>query len=202
MCCGQQVANLKVRSAPLNGKGGWRVTLVVYSQLFLRYDLRTAKGGIAMKMRDVLAQRASENFVGRTDEMDVLLDTLEKDNPIVVHIHGIGGIGKTSLLDAVTHQARERDVTVVRLDCRSLEPTERGFLRELGAAVLRRTTRSLLAAMLPDAAPQDAYERLLALPFVEHASDGLIVHDAVQQAIATALRAADPNKYRSLQRTA
>jgi hypothetical protein len=319
-----------------------------------------------MKMRDMLARQASEDFVGRRDEMAVLLDTLERDSPVVVHIHGIGGIGKTRLLDAVAHQARARGVTVVRLDCRSVEPTERGFLRELGAAVggelrtaedaaerlrqlgarvllaldtyevyrmmdtwlrqvfvptlhdnvrvlffgreapvaawhvspgwqglfqsirleplneqearellmrsgisqadaprinrfarghplacklaaaaalerpelklqevasqhvvaeltrlyladvqdpltrealdvaavLRRTTRSLLGAMLPDAAPQDAYERLLALPFVEHASDGLIVHDAVQQAIANALHAADPSRYRALRRAA
>ncbi len=70
------------------------------------------------------------------------------------------------------------------------------------ASVVRRTTCSLLAAMLPDAAPQDAYDRLLALPFVEHASDGLIVHDAVQQAIATALHAADPDKVRTLKRAA
>ena len=70
------------------------------------------------------------------------------------------------------------------------------------AAVVGRTTRSLLGAMLPDAAPQDAYERLLALPFIEHASDGLIVHDAVQQAIATALHAADPSKHRALCRAA
>ena len=88
-----------------------------------------------MKMREMLARRASEDFVGRTDEMDVLLDTLERDSPIVVHIHGIGGIGKTSLLDAVAHRARARGATVVRLDCRSVEPSERGFLHELGAAV-------------------------------------------------------------------
>lgn len=319
-----------------------------------------------MKMRELLAQRASEDFVGRRAEMAVLLGTLERESPIVVHVHGIGGIGKTSLLDAVARQARARGVTVVRLDCRSLEPTERGFLRELGAAVggelhtvedaaerlrglgahvllaldtyevyrmmdtwlrqvfvpalhdnvrvlffgreapvaawhvslgwqglfqsirlgpldegearkllvrsgisqadaprinrfarghplacklaaaaarerpelrlqevasqhvvaeltrlyladvqdpltrealdaaavVRRTTRSLLSAMLPDAAPQDAYDRLLALTFVEHASDGLILHDAVQQAIATALHSVDPSKHHMLKRAA
>jgi hypothetical protein len=63
------------------------------------------------------------------------------------------------------------------------------------ASVIRRTTRTLLSVMLPDAAPQDAYERLHALPFVESGSDGLVVHEAVQQAIATGLHAADPSRY-------
>jgi hypothetical protein len=60
----------------------------------------------------------------------------------------------------------------------------------------------LLAALLPDAAPQDAYERLQALPFVESASDGLVIHDAVQQAIAASLLAADPDRYRTYRHAA
>jgi hypothetical protein len=52
--------------------------------------------------------------------------------------------------------------------------------------------------MLPGAAPQDAFERLRALPFVERARDGLVVHDAVQRAIAAALHAGDPERHRAL----
>lgn len=63
-------------------------------------------------------------------------------------------------------------------------------------SVIRRTTRSLLGVMLPDAAPQDVYERLQVLPFVESASDGLVVHDAVQQAIAASFQSAEPSRYR------
>ncbi len=70
------------------------------------------------------------------------------------------------------------------------------------ASVVRRTTRSLLSAMLPDIAPADAYDRLQALPFVENGTDGLIVHDLVQQAIVTRLRAADPEAYHSYRRAA
>ena len=66
------------------------------------------------------------------------------------------------------------------------------------AASVRRVTRSLLRAMLPDAAPDDAFERLQALPFVYSGSDGLIVHDAVRDAIAGHLRATDPTTYREL----
>ena len=93
-----------------------------------------------------------------------------------------------------------------------LEELARMYLADVGdpltrnaleaASVIRRTTVSLLRAMLPDIAPQDAYERLRMLPFVESGRDGLHVHDVVQQAIAAALRAADPSKHRDYRRAA
>src|SRR5439155_22776371 len=70
------------------------------------------------------------------------------------------------------------------------------------ASVVRRTTQSVLHAMLPAVAPQDAFERLRALPFVERRRDGLIVHDAVKRAIAGTLRAADPSRHRAYRRAA
>src|SRR5262249_53694309 len=70
------------------------------------------------------------------------------------------------------------------------------------AASVRRVTRSLLGAMLPDSAPDDGFERLQALPFVYSRGDGLIVHDAVRDAIAAHLRAKDPTTYRELSRRA
>ena len=80
------------------------------------------------------------------------------------------------------------------------DPVTRAALN--AAASVRRVTRSLLRAMLPDAAPDDAFERLQALPFVYSGSDGLIVHDAVRDAIAGHLRATDPTTYRELRRRA
>ena len=285
---------------------------------------------------------------------------------LVVHLHGIAGVGKSSLLRVALDDARARGATVVQLDCRSIEPTERGFVHELGAAigrgcedvddaaaglgslgervvlsldnyevfrlmdtwlrqvfvpaldghtrvliagreaplpawfaapewqglfrsvalgpldeqdalellmgcevsaeaadrinriarghplalklgasavterqdlgleeaatqrvveeltrlfladiedpltrqaldaasVVRRTTQPLLRAMLPQVSPQDAFERLRALPFVETSRDGLVLHDAVRQASAAALRAADPGRYRDYRRAA
>jgi hypothetical protein len=72
----------------------------------------------------------------------------------------------------------------------------------IAASVLRRATRSLLGAMLPGAAPQDSYDRLVRLPFIELGSDGLIIHDAVKQVIAASLKATDPNLYRTYRRAA
>ncbi|HVG17694.1 MAG TPA: winged helix-turn-helix domain-containing protein [Blastocatellia bacterium] len=318
-------------------------------------------------VKDLLDERASEAFVGRTDELKTLSGLLE-DDLRVVFVHGIAGIGKSALLGAFADQARARGVVVVNLDCRAIEPTERGFLHELSAAigdatnlfaqvpqllksmggrvivsldnyelfrlmdtwlrqvfipmlpdnvrivlvgrdspvlawltspgwqglvrtiplgpldepeavellvrsatgqedahlvnrfarghplalklaatvamesrspdaimatpgfqrvveelmrlyladvhdpltrqaldaasVVRRITLSLLQAMLPDAAPQDAFERLQALPFVESEHDGLRLHELVQQAIATSLKAVDPSKYQDYRRSA
>jgi hypothetical protein len=70
------------------------------------------------------------------------------------------------------------------------------------ASVTRRVTVSLLGAMLPEIAPADGFERLRALPFIEIARDGLIIHEAVQQAIAASLRGADPDRHREYRRRA
>jgi hypothetical protein len=318
------------------------------------------------RVGELVARRSSDAFVGRSAEMAVLLGCLEPGGPLVLHLHGIGGIGKSALLDAFCHRARARHATVVRVDCRSVEPTERGVLQELysavgasaptvpklasrlgrigervvmaldtyevfrlmdtwlrqvlvpalpdnvrviiagrevpvaawqatpgweelfrslrlgplaeresvdllhglgvdtadaqrvnrfarghplslhlaasalrerpdlhldegtipwvveeltktyladvddpltrqaldAASVVRRTTQSVLHAMLPSVAPQDAFERLRALPFVERRRDGLIVHDTVKRAIATLVQTSDPARLRAYRRAA
>jgi hypothetical protein len=321
---------------------------------------------VSRRIGDLLADRATESLVGRREELSILLRVLEEDGPLVLHVHGIGGVGKTSLLEAFVPRARARGATAAHLDCRSVEPTERAFVRELGAAiggdpatpeeaaerlgsigsravlildtyevframdtwlrqvfvpvlpenvrvvlsgreppvsawltspgwqglfrsialgpldereaiellmrasieekdarrinriarghplalqlaasaaterhnsnleeaaiqrvveelarmyladiddpltrnaleaasVVRRVTLSLLHAMLPEAAPQDAFDRLRALPFVESSRHGLHMHDVVQQAVAAALRANDPGRHRDYRRAA
>jgi hypothetical protein len=75
-----------------------------------------------------------------------------------------------------------------------LDPSTRGALD--AASVVRRPTRSVLAAMLPGAAGDDAFERLRQLPFVDLGMDGLMVHDTVREAVAAYLRATDPDRWR------
>jgi len=70
------------------------------------------------------------------------------------------------------------------------------------ASVARRITQSLLGAMLPDRPAEETYEKLNALTFVESTRDGLRVHDVVHDAIAAALRAADPSRYLEYRRAA
>jgi len=75
-----------------------------------------------------------------------------------------------------------------------LDPRTRQALD--AASVVRRPTLSLMAAMLPDAAPQDVFERVRALPFVDLSSDGLVLHDTVREVVAAYLRSSDPDRSR------
>ena len=86
------------------------------------------------RVKDILAERASETFVGRTKELKTL-SGMFGDGPRVMFVYGIAGIGKSTLLDVFAKKARERGSSVVSLDCRAIEPTERGFLQELCKAV-------------------------------------------------------------------
>jgi hypothetical protein len=319
---------------------------------------------MAVSIGDRLARQAATELVGRAKELALLAQLLEPEGPLVYHLHGVGGIGKTSLLALFAAQSRAQGCRVVRLDCRSIEPTEAGFLHDVAAAtgataptlsaiveqlgaadpltvlaldtyesfrlldawlrqvfipalpdnvrlllagreaplmvwlttpgwhglfrtltlgpldeddayalleqasvpplqaaqinrfargyplalrlalaagaqnhasqldaatrqrvveqlsrrylaevhdpltrrvlqaatVMRRATRGLLRAVLPDLDADDTYERLRALPFVEVSRDGLVIHDVVRQALAADLLAADPTAYRAYRR--
>lgn len=94
----------------------------------------------------------------------------------------------------------------------ALEELTRIFLEDVGdeattrvlegASVVRRVTISLLQVMFPDLAPRDALERLRRLPFVDATNDGLMIHDAVREAIARSLHASDPERYLEYRRAA
>jgi hypothetical protein len=317
-------------------------------------------------LRERIRLQATQQFVGRAPELAHLLHLLDEQGTPVVFVHGIAGIGKSSLQETFARQAQALGAVVISLDCRAIKPSSHGFLHELSAAiggngtdvehialrlsrlgarvvltldtyelfrmmdtwlrdvfipalpdnvhivffgreppvaawytthgwngmvqsillgalsnreakalllqcglpetetqrvaqwtgghplalklaaatiaerpqlqlgaaesgqvvtelaqlyladasdpisrvvveaacVVRRTTRSLLGALLPDIAPNDAYARLQALPFVEHARDGLMMHELVQHAIVAHLRAIDPARYSHYRRAA
>lgn len=83
---------------------------------------------IAERTRD----RDAVGFVGRRRELALLLDALGGDDTFVVHVHGVPGIGKSSLLGRFMVEAREAGALVLALDGRTLEPTDRGLLEALG----------------------------------------------------------------------
>ena len=77
---------------------------------------------------------------------------------------------------------------------RFLAEVEEPQLREAvrAASIVRRVTRSLLRAMMPSLHDDLLFDRLASLPFVESARDGLMIHDAVREAIRADLEAIDP----------
>lgn len=64
------------------------------------------------------------------------------------------------------------------------------------ASVVRRVTAPLLASMLGDDFSRENLDRLSNLAFVEEGPDGLRLHEAVQESVATRFRSRDPDAYR------
>src|ERR1044071_324112 len=79
-------------------------------------------------------------FVGREAEVGSLLTVLEEAGPVLVYVHGIAGVGKSALVSAFADRARSAGATVLLLDCRSIEPTDRGFIHSLASAVGSRAS--------------------------------------------------------------
>jgi hypothetical protein len=85
-----------------------------------------------------------------------------------------------------------------------LEEVEDANIRRAleAASVVRRATEPLLGAMLGQDEAAVATQGLLELPFVGTSRDGLVVHDAVRDAIASFLRGTNPVRYRDYRRAA
>jgi predicted acetyltransferase/energy-coupling factor transporter ATP-binding protein EcfA2 len=89
------------------------------------------------RIADRLAAARRGRFVGRQAELVLFRDALLADEPpfAVLHLHGPGGVGKTTLLREYARIASECGRAVVRLDGRDLESSPAGFLRALRRAL-------------------------------------------------------------------
>lgn len=79
-------------------------------------------------------RRDDTPFVGRDEELAFLERLTSAPIPSIVFVNGISGIGKSRILDKFSQRRRAAGATVVRIDCRDVEPTQNGFMRELGNA--------------------------------------------------------------------
>jgi hypothetical protein len=122
----------------------------------------------APRLRDRLERSAADAVVGRERELARILGHFDSEGAVVAFVHGIGGIGKSSLLAALAPRLAEAGAHVVRLDGRTIEPTPSGFFAALGEAL---GTRALLgnseaAARAIDSDPRptailiDEYDRI------------------------------------------
>jgi hypothetical protein len=102
-----------------------------------------------------LAIRRRRCFSGRVAETELFRAALSSSAApfAVLHVHGPGGVGKTSLLDIFATLAEESGRLVVRLDGRAVVPSPRSVLEALRESV-----------DLPDGdAPMTCSERLVVL---------------------------------------
>jgi hypothetical protein len=99
---------------------------------------------------------------------------------------------------------RTPQAAISALARRFLAEVENPKLREVlrAASLVRRITRSLLRALIPDLAEDEFFDRLLEIPFIEAASDGLMIHDAVREALRADLEAIDPRAFQRYRRAA
>jgi hypothetical protein len=86
-----------------------------------------------------LAVARARAFVGRAAELDLFHQALtpaaglDGDPPFsLLWFHGPGGVGKSTLVQRIADQARERGAHVVQVDARTCEPTPNGVRRATG----------------------------------------------------------------------
>ena len=122
---------------------------------------------MARSIAERISQAAERSFVGRRAEVEMLREAILADElPFVAaYVHGPGGIGKSRLVQA-TLGAVSPPVRVLLLDCGQIEPTPRGFLRAVAAALdgdEREPDLDGVAGMLGECGPRtvlalDTYE--------------------------------------------
>src|SRR4051794_10118268 len=118
---------------------------------------------------------------------------LARGHPLSLRLASVALSARSDVgIEALTVNAVVEGLTELYLGM--LDPKTREALD--AASVVRRPTLSLLGAMLPDTAPQDAFARLRTLPFVRLGDDGLVVHDTVREAVAALTRSSDPDRSR------
>jgi hypothetical protein len=116
------------------------------------------------RIADRLAAAQESGFVGRQAELELFGSAMAAASPpfTILHVHGPGGVGKTSLLREFARVAREAGRPVVALDGRDMAPSAQAFVAALADAMGRA---GLQGATVPAGAVVliDTYEALARL---------------------------------------
>ncbi|MGV2920873.1 AAA family ATPase [Streptomyces alfalfae] len=91
----------------------------------------SAPGG---RLADKLASARMQNFVGRQEEILLFRGALDgaPGTPMVIVVHGPGGIGKSALLQRYAAEARATGRPVVTVDMRTIYPSPSAFTEAAG----------------------------------------------------------------------
>jgi len=76
-------------------------------------------------------------MVGRAAELELFTAAMEVPEPpfVLLHLHGPGGVGKTTLLEAFRDIAEARNVPHALVDGRQVDPSPVGFRNAVSAAL-------------------------------------------------------------------
>lgn len=114
-----------------------------------------------------LAAARRDRFIGRDAELALFRSALAAKKPpfTVLHVHGPGGVGKTTLLRELARAGRRAGRTVLALDARDIEPSRPALIRALGEALERKDVADRRRVALPPRSLVliDTYERLAVL---------------------------------------
>lgn len=130
---------------------------------------------------------------GLTDDAAERLGRLARGHPLTLRLAAAAALARPEL-DIDEQAAPAVFEALTHLYVADLPTPTRRALD--AASVIRRVTLPLLGAMLTGEPAERAFAWLSNLPFVEVARDGLVLHEALQEAIARRLRATDPERYR------
>src|ERR1700743_44532 len=98
-----------------------------------------------MPLGDRVERRAVETLVGRRAEFERLKDFALRDEPVVMYIQGIPGIGKTHLLNALIARIGETGFSVVRIGAGWCEPSPGALCRAIAKEISGSDTEDFAA---------------------------------------------------------
>jgi hypothetical protein len=89
------------------------------------------------RLNDRLAEARRRRFVGREAQLALFTSMLggDAETPVLLFVHGPGGIGKTTLLDALQRRAREHGARPLLIDGRAISPSPDAFLQAMRQAL-------------------------------------------------------------------
>jgi hypothetical protein len=116
------------------------------------FDLMLESSSPSSTLGSRISTARRRRFVGRDQEKQLFRSALKESSFVLLHIHGPGGVGKTTLLHEFSAIALEQGCTVLQLDARNIDPSPDGFRFALGLAlgtdriseVLKEKSRVLL----------------------------------------------------------
>jgi len=123
-------------------------------------------------LADRVEAARAHHFVGRKEELALFRAALEDRQPCfaVLHLHGPGGMGKTTLLGEYARMARQARRCVVRVQGRDIDPSPAAFLsalseglRAAGHSPAGASALETLATLPPAVLMVDTYEALAPL---------------------------------------